>query len=138
MARRTLTEMIRHGQRRLDEMPLVQKADPAASHEMEEEGKYQDALSHWYPGEETEQAGYFESPGSWADPVAGDVDVQGQTDADMGWGDYDSHDPEDLEASDEWHADASRWDEIAGIEPGEDEAGGWATTDDGTRVNIPS
>ena len=155
MARRTLTEMIILGQRRLDEMPMENPQwREDAEHEMGEEGEYQDALNQWYPGEEAEQAGYFESPGSWADPVAADVDVQGQTDADAGMGDYDSYDsydPEDLEASDAWHTDASRWDEIAGIQEGDDEEessddveagegekGGWSTTPDGKRVNIPS
>lgn len=143
--KRSLTEMITRGQRRLDEMPLENpnwRED--AHHEMGEEGEYQDALSQWYPGHEEDQASYFETPKTWADPVADDVEFQGMVDADA---ELDS-----ASYDDDWAGDTSRWGEIAGISEGEDdeedssgdveagkgEKGGWDTTKDGKRVNIPS
>lgn len=171
--KRSLTEMITRGQRRLDEMPLENPNwRDDADHEMGEEGEYQDALSQHYPGREEEQADYFETPRSWVDPVADDVEFQGMVDADaeLDSASYDDDWIGDAAAELEQQEDESgayspmddirtgtsasedRWGKMAGVtegeddeedssgdvEAGEDEKGGWSTTKDGRRVNIPS
>ena len=150
-----LIEMIRRGQRALDEAtPDNPQWREDAEHEMGEEEEYQSALGDldtrsWDSREEQEN--YFERPGGQVMPVANDVDDLAQVEADNAYWDYEMSDDwdddlydgtaaEELERQEDehWSNDTSRWDEIAGIEPGEGEPGGWDTTDDGVRVNIPS
>jgi|APSaa5957512622_1039677.scaffolds.fasta_scaffold22680_2 hypothetical protein len=149
-----LQEMITRGQKRLDEAQW--EAD--AHDEMGEDATWQTAsqsyidtyISIYNMSPESNEHDATEIEGQW-DMLQGmepaDIDVQIQSMLDTDRDQQDRMGPEDYEAEDDWHvedirtgtsASEDRWGEMAGLEPGEDEDGGWTTTDDGVRVNIPS